>query len=232
MSARPKLMFPVAAVLLAVLTLTVGLMLLEEEERDFAFWITLVPILLAEGMLGLSAAAIGGEQEDCCPLFRAGSGMAAMSYLGFTLIMLIPYSHGCCSETLLIVQSAGLLFWLILQVLIWLADRGGGSEPAFTATGCNKTGFTLEAAALLSDLKSRYPEQAELIRESGRLAEAARFAAESVKGSEQIDETICTGLWKLRSSEEAHLSQELMQQEMQKLQDIFRRREEIIRKLR
>ncbi len=231
MSARPKLMFPFAALLLIILTLAVGMMMIEGVERDFAFWITLAPILLAEGMMGLSAAGIGGEEEDCLPLFRAGSGMAAVSYLGFTLIMLIPYSHGCDSETLLIVQSAGLLFWLLLQVLLWLADREGGAEPAFAATGYNKTGFSLESAALLSDLKTRCPEQTELIRESGRLAEAARFAAESVKGSEQIDEMICTGLWKLRASDEVR-PQDEMRQEMQKLQDLFRRREEIIRKLR
>jgi len=231
MSARPKLLFPCAALLLVILTLAVGLMMIEGEERDFAFWITLAPILLAEGMMGLSAAGIGGEQEDCLPLFRAGSGMAAVSYLGFTLIMLIPYSHGCDFDTLLIVQSAGLLFWLMLQMLLWLADRGGANEPAFVATGYNKTGFSLESAALLSDLKTRCPEQTELIRESGRLAEAARFAAESVKGSEQIDEMICTGLWKLRASGGIR-PQDEVRQEMQKLQDLFRRREEIIRNLR
>ncbi len=231
MSARPKLFFPFAALLMVSLTLLTGLLMIEGGERDFAFWITLAPILLAEGMLGLSAAGIGGEEENCLPLFRAGSGMAAVSYLGFTLIMLIPYSHGCASDTLLIVQSAGLLFWLVLQVLLWLADREGGTEPAFAATGYNKTGFSLESAALLSDLKTRCPEQTELIRESGRLAEAARFAAESVKGSEQIDEVICTGLWKLRASGDARPHDEL-RQEMQKLQDLFRRREEIIRNLR
>lgn len=231
MSARPKLLFPFAALLLVILTLTVGLILIEGEERDFAFWITLAPILLAEGMLGLSAAGIGGEQEDCLPLFRAGSGMAAVSYLGFTLIMLIPYAQGCYSETLLVIQSAGLLFWLALQVLIWLADRDDGNEPAFIATGCNKTGFALESAALLSDLKTRCSEQTELIRESGRLAEAARFAAESVKGSEQIDKMICTGLGKLRISGDAR-PQDEMRQEMQKLQELLRNREEIIRNLR
>jgi len=231
MSARPKLMFPIAALLLAALTLVAGLMMSEAGERDFAFWITLVPILLAECMLGLSAAGIGGEQSGCFPLFRAGSGMAAVSYLGFTLIMLIPYSHGCYSETLLVVQSAGLVFWVVLQVLFWLAERDGGDGPAFAATGCNKTGFSLESATLLSDLKNRCPEQSALIRECGRLAEAARFAAESVKGTEQIDEMICMGFWRLRSAG-LQLPPAQMLEDMHKLQELFQRREEVIRRLR
>lgn len=231
MSARTKLLFPAAAMPIAAITLIAGLWLIGEEERDYAFWITVIPILLAECMMGLSAGGIGGGRRGRFPLFRAESGAAAATYLGFTLIMLIPYFRGASPQTLLTVQLIGLALWLVLQLLRWLADRDGRFGSAFAATGCNKTGFSLETASLLADLKSRCPEQAGLIRESGRLAEIARFSAESVIGSEGVDEMICEGLQKLRAAG-CEMPPEQMRQEMESLRELFRRREELIRDLR
>ncbi len=231
MSIRRKLMVPVAALLLAALTLTITLFLIPSEERQDTFWIAMVPILLAEFIFGLSVAEIGGRNRKGVPLFRAGSGRAALTYLCFTVLMLYPLHRGWSPQTLLTIHIIGFIFWLIAQLLSWLAEHSGNSESVFTATGCNKAGFSLETASLLSELKSRYPQETVLLRESGRLAETARFSSESIKGSESIDETICNKLQQLHF-EMRSLTPQQIHLKIKELNELFNRRETRIQELR
>jgi len=232
MSVKSRLLIPAAAVPVVLLTLIAGLMLVGPEERDVLFWLTLIPVLWAECMLGLSISGIGGELSGRFPFFRAGSGIGAAGYLIFTLFMILPYSRECSVECMVCVQTTGLVFWLMLQILFWLAERPEGDTlTGCSSTECNKTGFSLESTALLAQLKSRCPEETELIRESGRLAETVRFAAESVRRSEQIDERIRAGLQQLHVSV-AENSPEQTLTEIHRLQELFHRREALIKNLR
>ncbi|HCH84413.1 MAG TPA: hypothetical protein DFL85_02760, partial [Lentisphaeria bacterium] len=201
MSGKSKLVWPVITLLLLGMTAAAGLLLVENPERDTGFWVTLVPIMLAEAMFGFSFADLGSRLKESFGLFRAGSGVVVVGYFIFTMIMIPVYGNGISTRTLLVVQIIGFGVTLIMQLLFGLAGRAAvEGVTGFAVTERNKTGFKLESAALLSELKTRFPRETELLRESGRLAEAARFAAESVKASAHIDDKICDGFLKLRAS--------------------------------
>ena len=201
MSGKSKLVWPVITLLLLGMTAAAGLLLVESPERDTGFWVTLVPIMLAEAMFGFSFADLGSRLKESFGLFRAGSGVVVVGYFIFTMIMIPVYGNGISTRTLLVVQIIGFGVTLIMQLLFGLAGRAAvEGVTGFAVTERNKTGFKLESAALLSELKTRFPRETELLRESGRLAEAARFAAESVKASAHIDDKICDGFLKLRAS--------------------------------
>ena len=225
MSGKSKLVWPVITLLLLGMTAAAGLLLVENPERDTGFWVTLVPIMLAEAMFGFSFADLGSRLKESFGLFRAG-------YFIFTMIMIPVYGNGISTRTLLVVQIIGFGVTLIMQLLFGLAGRAAvEGVTGFAVTERNKTGFKLESAALLSELKTRFPRETELLRESGRLAEAARFAAESVKASAHIDDKICDGFLKLRASA-AEYPPERMLEEMRALRELFRQREELIKNLR
>ena len=226
MSGKSKLVWPVITLLLLGMTAAAGLLLVESPERDTGFWVTLVPIMLAEAMFGFSFADLGSRLKESFGLFRAGSGVVVVGYFIFTMIMIPVYGNGISTRTLLVGVT------LIMQLLFGLAGRAAvEGVTGFAVTERNKTGFKLESAALLSELKTRFPRETELLRESGRLAEAARFAAESVKASAHIDDKICDGFLKLRASA-AEYPPERMLEEMRALRELFRQREELIKNLR
>ena len=222
MSGKSKLVWPVITLLLLGMTAAAGLLLVESPERDTGFWVILVPIMLAEAMFGFSFADLGSRLKESFGLFRAGSGVVVVGYFIFTMIMIPVYGNGISTRTLLVVQIIGFGVTLIMQLLFGLAGRAAVEGV---------TGFKLESAALLSELKTRFPRETELLRESGRLAEAARFAAESVKASAHIDDKICDGFLKLRASA-AEYPPERMLEEMRALRELFRQREELIENLR
>ncbi|WP_177995837.1 hypothetical protein [Victivallis lenta] len=232
MSGKSKLVWPVITLLLLGMTAAAGLLLVENPERDTGFWVTLVPIMLAEAMFGFSFADFGSRLKESFGLFRAGSGVVVVGYFIFTMIMIPVYGNGISTRTLLVVQIIGFGVTLIMQLLFGLAGRAAvEGVTGFAVTERNKTGFKLESAALLSELKTRFPRETELLRESGRLAEAARFAAESVKASAHIDDKICDGFLKLRAFA-AEYPPERMLEEMRALRELFRQREELIKNLR
>lgn len=157
MSGKSKLVWPVITLLLLGMTAAAGLLLVENPERDTGFWVTLVPIMLAEAMFGFSFADLGSRLKESFGLFRAGSGVVVVGYFIFTMIMIPVYGNGISTRTLLVVQIIGFGVTLIMQLLFGLAGRAAvEGVTGFAVTERNKTGFKLESAALLSELKTRF----------------------------------------------------------------------------
>ena len=96
---------------------------MESPERDTGFWVTLVPIMLAEAMFGFSFADFGSRLKESFGLFRAGSGVVVVGYFIFTMIMIPVYGNGISTRTLLVVQIIGFGVTLIMQLLFGLAGR-------------------------------------------------------------------------------------------------------------
>ena len=128
MSGKSKLVWPVITLLLLGMTAAAGLLLVESPERDTGFWVTLVPIMLAEAMFGFSFADLGSRLKESFGLFRAGSGVVVVGYFIFTMIMIPVYGNGISTRTLLVVQIIG------FGVTLWHAIRLGEAPTVFSIT--------------------------------------------------------------------------------------------------
>ena len=151
------------------------------------------PLVLAELLLGLAVA----WQCFCrakARIMPMGAMIAIFAYFAFALFMIIPYALGASLTALLIPNM------LVVLVLVGIVGSFGlaqhhakESAPRFAA----KKMFKLEIVRFQQERQTLLAADPALAAKVGEVAEAFRFASDTVPGAENADSRMVAALERL-----------------------------------
>ena len=227
-----KTMFFILGGLLIGITLFTGFLFVDPVGRTRAFWYTISGIMLSEVFMTLSVMDLGGNHGDRALPYRFCNGLIGILYFVFTMVMLIVFCCDAAAETILIMQIIGLFAALVFYVLFGLAAKATSDDASrFQAERISKKRFNVELQSLKIDMAPLFQTDPRLNRQFLLLADLARFAPESIEGTEPIDREIFDGIAKLREAVEGE-APEKAEAAADHLISLFQKRQILVRESR
>ena len=149
----------------------------------YTYFCTLIPILVAELILG-SSLMITALSKRRNMIFFAGMPAVAFCYFIFTLLMIFAFGIGMALTPMLIIHIIALLLVVLLFGMFGMAANHSNETQASFA---NKKMFILEIERFKAENAELLASSADLKAQVDEIADALRYASDSVKGAEQAD---------------------------------------------
>ena len=245
MSVKHITRWAVAVIFILVMAVTIAIILLasDSDDRTDKFWISCGFLLFSELLLGISIIHIAGSKTKDMP-FKAGQIVVTVIYFFITLSLTMTVGRFLSIKNHIIVQLIMMLFvstCIILFAVAQFARRNSDNLAIINAE--SKSKFCKLLSDFIEDIRLM-PSQDKMslaLSELYRIADNAQYGAESISGSESIDNAIFEQIGKLKEisknfsqtsdsvlQDESHL----FQQNTQKLKYLLEQRELTIKQLR
>ena len=184
----------IIGILLIAVTLCGFLFFTDRSQQNIQFWVSLAGILLSESGLIFVTADLGGNHRDRGYLYRVLNPLAAICYIIFSWVMLIPMSAGISIKGLCFIEVIGLFIFLCSLFLI---NMGAATVVNNSIQNGRKKAWFADLHPMNDSIKLLCYNNVD--REFRTLLDAIRYAPESVE-SEKIDSEIETLITDLKNA--------------------------------
>lgn len=224
------IMFGIVAV---AVTIAIGIAFADSETlKHIRFWSVVGPLALSEILLTVSFCGMFGKTGNKSFPVRIAGSVIPWAYFGFTLIMTLIYSSKLSDGVIMAVQAVALLisFGYIISVEM-AADTIQAHAVESASAEAARVSYRASVAGLLETLRGRFAGDKDMNKLFEQLSEAARYACDSVPGSEKIESELEDKLMNLEQSAES-ADAETIKSAILQILSAFRKRESIVKALR
>jgi hypothetical protein len=209
-----------------------GILLVEEKSRDAALWASLSVIAFAEALLGLSLANIISAKPGRGEPFRFGVFTILFLYFIFTVAMAVITPHVEARQYIWFTHVAAGVCVAGMLLFSGMAERHKNvTDGEFASARLSKIEFQAALAEIADLARNRNITNAAFYRRLARLADMARYAAESVAGTEPADAGVRQTLAMLKEKIEANETT-AFESDARNIEQALAKRETLIKNLR
>ena len=187
---RNQIRIAVIAALAVVVTIVLAFVVKGDGEATTHYYLALFPVLLAEVLLGGTAFISAGEEKGAI-VRRTALAVVPAVYLGFALFMVVVGLIVTSDKWYAILQVIGLLGALAFAAMTAMAaEASEKDEKATKKSFVSRTDWRLDIEQAASDAAEAFPDRPEVVKTIRKAAEKAQFAAETLAGHEDLDDSV------------------------------------------
>ena len=183
---RNQIRIAVIAALAVIVTIVLAFVVKGDGEATTHYYLALFPVLLAEVLLGGTAFISAGEEKGAI-VRRTALAVVPAVYLGFALFMVVVGLIVTSDKWYAILQVIGLLFAAMTAMA---AEASEKDEKATKKSFVSRTDWRLDIEQAASDAAEAFPDRPEVVKTIRKAAEKAQFAAETLAGHEDLDDSV------------------------------------------